>query len=115
MLGIEAVWGTVGLTTAASIGGWVELLLLRRSLHPRIGRTGLPRALGMHLWSAAFMAAAIAWGIKLALPPVHPILRAALILAPFGAVYFGLTLALGVVEARRLLARVTKPNRRVGE
>ena len=117
LLGIAPVWGTVGLTTAASIGGWVELLLLRRSLHPRIGRTGLPRALGVHLWSAAFTAAAIAWGIKLALPPVHPILRAALILAPFGAVYFGLTLALGVSEARRLLARVKlrNSNRRLGE
>ena len=42
MIGIEPVWGTVGLTTAASIGGWVELLLLRRSLNQRIGHTGLP-------------------------------------------------------------------------
>ena len=37
MMGIAPVWGTVGLTTAASIGGWVELLLLRRSLNRRIG------------------------------------------------------------------------------
>ena len=43
MMGIEPVWGTVGLTTAASIAGWVELLLLRRSLNRRIGQTGLPR------------------------------------------------------------------------
>ena len=106
MFGIEPVWGTVGLTTAASIGGWVELVLLRRSLQPRIGQTGLPLSLGVRLWSAAFVAAAIAWAVKLALPPAHPILRAVLILLPFGAVYLGLTIAFGVDEARRVLARV---------
>ncbi len=114
MIGIAPVWGTVGLTTAASIGGWVELLLLRRSLNQRIGSTGLPLALGLRLWSAAFAAAAVAWGIKLMLPAAHPILRAGLILVPFGVVYLGLTLALGVTEARRVFARL-KTNRRLGE
>jgi putative peptidoglycan lipid II flippase len=118
MMGIEPVWGTVGLTTAASIAGWAELLLLRRSLNRRIGQTGLPLALGVRLWSAAFVAAAVAWGIKLTLQPeAHPILRAALILLPFGAVYLGLTVVFGVTEARRLLARVRgkMQNRRLGE
>ena len=109
-IGIPPVWGTAGLTTAASIGGWVELLLLRRSLNQRIGHTGLPRALGMRLWSAAFVAAAVAWGIKLTLPDAHPILRAGAILAPFGAVYLGVTLALGVTEARRVFARLRRHN-----
>ena len=80
--------------------------MLRRSLHTRIGQTGLPLSLGVRLWSAAFGAAAIAWAVKLALPPAHPILRAVLILLPFGAVYLGLTFAFGVNEARRVLARV---------
>ena len=102
------MWGTIGLTTAASIGGWVELLLLRRSLNRRIGKTGLPLALGVRLWSAAFIAAALGWAIKLTLPDAHPILRAALILLPFGVVYLGLTLAFGVGEARRLLARLRR-------
>lgn len=106
MVGIDAVWGTVGLTTAASIGGWVELVLLRRSLNRRIGETGLPFSVGVRLWSAAFVAAAIGWGVKLALPPAHPIVRAAFILLPFGAVYAGMTIAFGVGEARRVLARL---------
>ena len=44
-LGIEPLWGTVGLTTAASIAGWIELILLRRTLNQRIGQTGLPASL----------------------------------------------------------------------
>ena len=41
LLGIDPVWGTVGFTTAASIGGWVELLLLRRSLQSAHRADGL--------------------------------------------------------------------------
>jgi putative peptidoglycan lipid II flippase len=114
LLGIDAVWGTVGLTTAASIGGWVELLLLRRSLNRRIGPTGLPLSLGLRLWTAAFIGAATGWAIKMTLPATHPILRACLILLPFGAVYLGATTVLGVGEARRMLARL-KVSRRTGE
>jgi len=110
MLGIPPVWGTVGLTTAASIAGWIELLLLRRSLNRRIGETGLPISLSVRLWSAAFVAAAIAWAIKLRLPEAHPIMRAALILLPYGTVYLGLTAVLGVAEARRVLTRVRRTN-----
>ena len=68
MLGIEPLWGTVGLTAAASIGGWVELLLLRRTLNQRIGYTGLPVVVSVRLWGAAFAAAAVAWAIKLTCP-----------------------------------------------
>ena len=102
------------MTTAASVGGWVELLLLRRSLNTRIGQTGLPLTLGVRLWGAAFASSAVGWIIKLSLPPLHPIPRAAAIFLPFGAVYLGMTIALGVREARGVLARM-KLNRRPRE
>jgi putative peptidoglycan lipid II flippase len=108
VIGLDPVWGTVGLTASASVAGWVELWLLRRSLNRRIGATGLPFPFALKLWSAAFAAAAAAWAVKLAAPSVHPILRAVLVLAPFGAVYVGLTIVLGVAEARTLLARVRR-------
>jgi putative peptidoglycan lipid II flippase len=108
MLGIDRLWGAVGLTAAASVAGWIELILLRRTLTERIGHTGLPLSLSARLWSAAFMAAAVAWGIKVTLPPMHPIAAAALILGPFGIVFFGLTAVLGVDDARRLLARARR-------
>ncbi len=99
-LGIDPLWGTVGLTFAASLGGWVELILLRRRLNTRIGHTGVPVALSVRLWSAAAIAAAVAWAVKLALPPLHPIANAALILGPFGAVYLGGTMVFGVMDEK---------------
>jgi len=105
-LGINRLWGTAGLTAAASVAGWVELLLLRRTLNTRIGRTGIPSALSFRLWTAALLAAGLAWGVKLALPAMHPIATAVLVLIPYTGVYAGATIAMGVDDARRLLGRV---------
>jgi putative peptidoglycan lipid II flippase len=108
ILGIEPLWGTAGLTMAASIAGWAELVLLRRTLNRRIGDTGLPISFSVRLWSAAIAAAGVAWAIKLAIRPAHPIVQAVLVLVPFGTVFVGLALFLAVPEARTLLARVTR-------
>ena len=108
MIGVDPIWGTAGLAAAASMAGWIELWLLRRSLNRRIGSTGLPISLTIKLWTAAFAAAATAWAVRVAAASLHPIPRAVLILAPFGAVYVGLTVAFDVTEARRLLARVRR-------
>jgi putative peptidoglycan lipid II flippase len=105
-LGIGASWGAAGLTASAGIAGWVEFLLLRRTLNARIGRTGLPPSLVWRLWLSALVAAATAFAIKIALPPAHPIVVAAAVLAPYGVIYLGLTLITGVPEARDALSRV---------
>ena len=84
------------------------MILLRRTLNQRIGRTGLPLSLSGRLWGAAFAAAGVAWAVKLSIPAVHPIAGAALILAPFGITFFGLALVLEVPEARAMLARVRR-------
>ena len=98
-LGVPALWSAAGLTLAAGAGGWVEMLLLRRSLNARIGSTGLPAGYVVTLWSSAAGGAAVAWGIKLMLPPLHPVLAAVAILGPYGAVFLATTLALGIPEA----------------
>jgi putative peptidoglycan lipid II flippase len=108
LLGIPPLWGTVGLTAAASVAGWIELVLLRRTLNQRIGQTGLPLSFSLRLWGAAFAAAGVAWVMKLSIPPTHPLTRAALIFAPFGMTFVGLVLALGVPEARAVLARLRR-------
>jgi putative peptidoglycan lipid II flippase len=90
LLGIDAKWGVAGLTASAGVSGWIEYLLLRSSLTRRIGQAPVGPAYVARLWAAALAGAAVAWGIKLALPPIHPILAAAATLVPFGAVYLAL-------------------------
>jgi putative peptidoglycan lipid II flippase len=83
--------------------GWAEMLMLRRTMNGRIGRTGLSPSYVAALWSSAAAGAAVGWAIKLALPALHPVLAAVLILGPYGVVFAGMTLALGVPEAGLLL------------
>jgi len=106
LLGIRAIWGTAGLTASAGVAGWVEMLLLRQTMNARIGTTGLPVNYVVRLWGSAIAGAAVAWGLKLALPAVHPIVAAVVILGPYGLVYFGLTFAMKVPEASGLFRRV---------
>jgi putative peptidoglycan lipid II flippase len=107
-LGLEPLWGAAGLTASAGIAGWVEMLLLRRTLNARIGRTGLPADYVIKLWTAALAGAAAAWAMKLSAPPLHPIVIAALVLTPYGVVFFGATLALRVPEASDAMRRVRR-------
>ena len=109
MLGLEIQWGTVGLTLTAGIAGWVEFILLRRSLNVKIGKTGLPVIFTAKLWTAAIIAAAIGWAIKLAIgTSLHPILIALLVATPYGIVYFLLASAFKVKEARIIVDKVVR-------
>ena len=104
----DARYGAAGLTASAGVAGWIEFALLRRGIGRRIGPCHLAKGLLPRLWIAAVLATAVALGVKLMLPPMHPIWRAALVLGPFGATYVGITLALGVTEASQALARARR-------
>jgi putative peptidoglycan lipid II flippase len=104
-IGIEPRWGVAGLTAAASAGAWAEFLLLRRKLNGRIGRTGLPGPYVARLCGSAAAAAAAATAVRLTIGPLHPVLWAGLILAPFGLVYLGTTLLFRLPEASRIFRR----------
>jgi len=105
LLGIDPRWGVAGLTASAGIAGWVEFTLLRRTLNRRIGRTGVRAGLVARLWAAALVAAAAAWGVKLAIGHQHPRLDAVPILGAYGLVYFAAAYLLGVEECRGALRR----------
>jgi putative peptidoglycan lipid II flippase len=107
-LGISARWGVAGLTASAGIAGWVEMLMLRRTLNARIGPTGLHAAYVIKLWVASASGAAMAWAIKVAAPTANPVMAALLILPPYGLVFFGVAFALSVPEASRTLGRLTR-------
>jgi putative peptidoglycan lipid II flippase len=106
LLGIDQRWGVAGLTASAGLAGWVEFLLLRRTLNTRIGRTGVPRTFMIKLWVSAVSAAAAGWVVKLALYPGHPLLLALFSLGMYGAAYFAVAATLGVPQAVRLVAKI---------
>jgi putative peptidoglycan lipid II flippase len=110
-LGIAPAWGAAGLTAAAGLAGWVEMLMLRRKLNSRIGETGLPFDYAVKLWSAALTGAAVAWPMKLLFTDAHPALRAALILGPYGVVFLAATYALRIPETSTALTRLQKGKR----
>jgi putative peptidoglycan lipid II flippase len=112
LLGIDQQWGAAGLTASAGVSGWVEFVLLRRTLNRRIGRTGLPAAFIAKLWLAASVSAALGWGVKLLIGARHPVIVAVFVLGAYGVLYFALTYAFGLPEARTVIGRFTRIVRR---
>lgn len=107
-LGIGAEWGAAGLTLSAGLAAWVEMLLLRRTLNRRVGRTGLAADYVAKLWMSAALAAAVAWGVKLAVPAVPPLVTAIVVLIPYGLVFFASTLALHIPEGGSAFSRIAR-------
>ena len=58
LLGLDARLGLAGLTLGSGLAGWLEMLLLRRALNARVGKTGLPASFSLRVWGAALCAAA---------------------------------------------------------
>ena len=108
VLGVPQAWGAAGLTASAGIAGWVEMLLLRRTMNARIGTTGLPASYVAKLWTAAAAGAAAAWAVKLSIPILPPIIAAILIVGPYGLVFLAMSLALRVDGAMAMMTRVLR-------
>jgi putative peptidoglycan lipid II flippase len=108
LLGLPAWTGAVGLTASAGMAGWVEFLLLRRSITSRIGPTGIPLPALLRLWAAGLLAGSAGYGVLQLLDPARHMIRGVAALAVFSLVYGLVTLALGVPEARALVGRVTR-------
>jgi putative peptidoglycan lipid II flippase len=108
MLGLPAWAGAAGLTASAGIAGWVEFLLLRRAITARIGRTGIAPSLLARLWAAALLSGAVGWGVMRLVSSAHHMVRGVSALVAFAIVYGAATLALGVPEARAMVARARR-------
>jgi putative peptidoglycan lipid II flippase len=106
--GIEADWGAPGLALAGSLAGWLEFLLLRRSLSRVVGRTVSDSALLARLWGAAAVAALGAWGVLKLVHHQPPILVFVLVIGAYSAIYLGITHVMGVHEARAFVARLRR-------
>ena len=107
-IGIDPQWGVAGLTASAGVAGWVEFTLLRRTLNTRIGRTGLPASLVAQLWFAAAVAAAAAWGVKIALGAGHPLQFGLIVIATYGVTYLACAWLLRVEECAGAIRRLRR-------
>ena len=115
VLGLDAKWGVAGLTASAGVAGWIEYLLLRRSLNARIGTTGVAALYLFKLWTAAAIAAAVGFGLKQFVLNLHAIPLAIIVLGTYGVLYFAIGAAFGVPEARRILKKsIDIPTRVLG-
>jgi putative peptidoglycan lipid II flippase len=100
-LGIDPKWGVAGLTVSAGLSGWVEFALLRRALTGRIGAVSLHYKFLITLWTSAFAAAALGYGVKRLMGTGHPLPLAVMALGIYGVVYLSGTYLLGVDESRK--------------
>jgi putative peptidoglycan lipid II flippase len=107
-LALPAWTGVAGLTASAGIAGWVEFWLLRRAIAARIGATGMPLRRLISLWAAGILAGLLGLAITHLWVPVSSFVASALAIVTFAGVYGAVTHALGVPEARALVARVRR-------
>jgi putative peptidoglycan lipid II flippase len=105
LLNMPSRWGVAGLTISAGITGWIEMILLRRSLNRRIGPSGLAAGYLARVSLAAFSAAGIGWLLRAWLGHHHPVLTAIAVLLPYGLAYFAVAMLLGLSEARTFIRR----------
>jgi putative peptidoglycan lipid II flippase len=112
LLGIPLRWGAAGLTASAGVAGWVEFILLRRSLNLRIGNTGLSRSLTLRLWLPAIIGAALGLAMRQAATGLHPMLAGACVLGVYGLAYLAATAVFKVPQTGALLAQA---RRRMGK
>lgn len=94
--------GAVGLAVGASLGAWVEYLLLRRALQRYLGPHGPGTSPILRMMLAGAVASVVGVGLQLVLPSAHPALVGLETLLPFGVVYLAFAALLGVgVPLRR--------------
>ena len=107
LLGIDASFGTAGLTASAGLSGWIEFYLLRKSMNAKIGDTGLKIKYQITLWSCAIMASLIGLAIKYFIH-FRPILSAIFIFSSFGVAYFGITYLLKIDESQATINKILR-------
>jgi putative peptidoglycan lipid II flippase len=109
LLGLESIYGAVGITAAGGLVAWAEFMLLRSSLARRIGPTSIGLGYLARLWGPALAGGAVG---SLILGQVRdsvgPIPRAALVLTPFAIIYLVGTALLQVPVARGLIDRLRR-------
>jgi putative peptidoglycan lipid II flippase len=100
--------GAVGLGIGASIAGWIEWWILRRSLSRSVGHVGAGSPALIRMFAAAAIAMVAGRGIAMFTPEMSPMLRSLVVLAPAGLLYLAIAYAMGLPQARQMVRRVIR-------
>ncbi|HEX2164157.1 MAG TPA: murein biosynthesis integral membrane protein MurJ [Thermoanaerobaculia bacterium] len=104
--------GGVGLALGSSVGGWVELVVLRRALRARLGALTLPWARGGRMAALALAAAVPAALLWWLLPDWQVAIVAVLVVGTYAAVYLAAAHLLGFDEVDAWAGRFLRRLRR---
>lgn len=108
-LGLGGMWGAVFLSLSSALVGWIEFLLLKGAIARKIGAApGVGYRIYIRLWTSAVVAVGFGYFVKPYVPPMHVILRAAVVLGIVGCLYVAFCYLLGIGPARRLVGRVLR-------
>ena len=97
--------GALGLSLAASLGAWVELFALRFALRSRLPEFTFPVVAATRMIGLASLAAVPAMLVWSALPAMHVLLSAGIVLSIYAGGYLGLSRWTGAAELASWLAR----------
>ncbi len=113
MIGLEASWGTPGLTASAGIAGWIEFYFLRQALNKKIGATSLPLRFQLKVWLIAILSGGLASALVHfgSASTLHVIVRAGIAVSVYGLLYFSLGYFAKVEQAHSLIKKI---GRRLG-
>ncbi len=98
--------GAAGLGLGASVGAWLELVLLAHGARRHVGALALPWAAMTRLAALALGAALVAAGVWWQLADQQRYLLGGAVLGTFAAVYLGGAVALGFPELRAWIGRL---------
>jgi putative peptidoglycan lipid II flippase len=104
--------GPVGLALGASIGAWLEWVLLRARLVRLMGKIHTGVGHYARMFGAALTAAAVGYGVSVVASEFHPVAKAVLVGGVFAVVYFAVARASGLPEARVFVDSLTRRLRR---
>jgi len=108
--------GAVGLAVGASVGAWVELAALRRSLGRKLPGFRLPWGRILTMLGVACLAAMPAMAVRWLVPvePIPILLFSVGVLAVYGVSYLGLAVAFGFEEGEVWTGRLLRRFKRKG-
>lgn len=106
---VPLIYHTAGLTIASGLSGWVEFHLLKNKLESIMGPIPKSYVYLTKLFSAALIAAASSWILKVTLLYylfIHPVLIALFVFSLFGILYFLIGFLLKIELAEQIIKKI---------